>query len=160
MNIIAAFPGVGITEYVTTYPHVAYLDPNSLTFDYQHQSFLDQLRWRIAQGLFTVVDATPTTLKQLSDAGLEFVLVYPTPKLLTEYQARYLAAPAPHGGAAYSATMSDVWYLWLATCATQRCFSQLVLTAGETLVTRLPFHQDPDYILLYPNANEGDNGEG
>jgi len=161
MRIIAAFPGTGRRAYVKQYPNVGYINPPLYPWNHplRHAERILKrtLQYQASRGSYSLVTAHVRTLRELDRLQLEYVLAAPDVSLKDEYQARYLAAYPQEGGATFAAFMDARWIYWLAELQKRAHPRRLItLTTGETLLDRLPFHQNPDYFEGYKGIDNTD----
>lgn len=161
MRILAAFPGTGRHDYIAQYPNMGYINPPLYPWNHpiRHAEVIlhRTVQRQAARGLYSLVTPHVRTLRELDKLQLGYLMVLPDPSLKEEYQARYLAATGNEGGAMFANYMASMWDRWLyliTTRAHPRYW--ITLQSGETLLDRVPFHQDPDYFEGYKGVDNTD----
>jgi hypothetical protein len=161
MRIIAAFPGTGRREFIAQYPNIGFINPPLYPWDrYKRRSeelLTNTLSYQRARGSYCLVTPHIRTLAYLDKSQQEYLLVLPDVSLNMAYQARYLAAPPPEGGMQFAAYMLLRWTYWLQEIqAKAHPRRQITLEGDDTLLTRLDFHQNPDYFPGYQQIGNTD----
>ena len=161
MYVIAAFPGTGRHDYVKTYPNIAFVNPPIWQPGYVTRQALwtveDALYYRTRRAQYTLLTPWRRVLDDLHSLNLEYALVMPDPSLKDEYYERILNTPGLEGGELFANYIRAGWdYQMYDLQKKARPRVTIVLQSGEYIKDRLPFHQNPDYLINYRGINNTD----
>lgn len=132
VNVIAGFPGIGKSDFVSKNTELNIKDSDSSEWDKKDfpNNYLDHIQELIDSG-YTILSSTHEDVRNgLEERGISYILVYPEVNLKEEYIERYKKRGSPD---AFIEMMDAKWEEFIQSCDESEPYKRIRLTSGEYL---------------------------
>jgi hypothetical protein len=138
-KIISAFPGIGKSYATSKIPGA--LDSDSSHFSWAApgmrnpnfpENYIKHIRDNMETASYIFVSSHQEVRDALANAGIDYLLVYPDPKIKEEYLKRYIDRGSPES---FVQLLDKNWDAWIQSCINDRnAIAHYILPAKKFII--------------------------